>query len=118
MRGGQLNRRLHLQQLTSTTDADGYTNETWTDLAVVWAGIEPARGVEDYEAAQSQERITHQVTIRWRPDVTARMRFLYSETPTGILRIFLIHTMLDPAEGHRELDCMCEEFVTSQIGAT
>ena len=118
MRAGELNRRLHLQQLVSTTDSDGFTNETWSDLAVVWAGIDPLRAAESYQAAQSQENITHQITIRWRSDVTARMRFLYAETTTGIQRIFLIHTMLDPLEAHRQLDCMCEEFVTSQVGAT
>ena len=118
MRAGSLNRRLHLQQLTSASDADGFVSETWTDLDLVWASIEPVQGIEGYEAAQSQERITHQVTIRWRSDVSPKMRFLYSATAGGIQRIFLIHSMLDPSEGHRELDCMCEEFVTTQVGAT
>jgi len=118
VRAGSLNRRLHLQQISSVVDADGFTSETWADLDVVWASINPVQGIEGYQAAQTQERITHQVTIRWRTDVSAHMRFLYAETPAGILRIFLIHAMLDPDEAHRELACMCEEFVTTQVGAT
>lgn len=118
MRAGQLNRRLHLQAVVMTADSEGASVEAWADVDVVWASIDPIRGTELFQAAQVEEKISHNVTMRWRSDVTVKMRFLYSETPTGIVRIFLIHALIDPNEGHREIDCMCEEIVTSQVGAT
>jgi SPP1 family predicted phage head-tail adaptor len=119
MRAGLLNRRLHLQNVVMTADAiEGVSSEAWTDIDLVWGHISPITGREEFMAGQTQERITHQVTIRWRSDVTPKMRFRYQETSAGILRIFLIHTMLDLDEGHRQLDCMCEEFITVAAGST
>src|SRR5216684_4568255 len=113
MRAGSLNRRLHLQKAVMVADAEGTTTETWTDLDTVWAHVDPVSARELFQAGQPEERISHQITIRWRADVTAKMRFLFFATAaTATPRIFLIHTMLDPDEGHRELDCMCEEIVT------
>ena len=118
MRAGSLNRRLHLQKMVEASDAEGSSIETWSDLDVVWAHINPFGAREQFAAGQPLERITHQITIRWRSDVTTRMRFLYRETPSATDRIFLIHTMLDSEEAHRQLDCLCEEFVTVLMGAT
>jgi len=116
MRAGLLNRLVHLQQISSIVDSDGFTSETWTDLATVWAQINPIGATERFEAAQTQEKITHQVTIRWRGDVTPKMRFLYV-FPGTTQRIFLIHSILDPNEDHTEYNCLCEEYVVSQVGA-
>lgn len=118
LRAGTLNRRLRLQTVAMVSDAEGVSTETWTDLATVWAHISPASGRETFQAAQPEEVITHTVTVRWRPDITSHMRFLYSDPPSRPARIFLIHTMLDQDELHRQIDCMCEEIVTTQVGAT
>lgn len=117
-RAGTLNRRVRLQQVTMTSDSEGVSGENWTDLDVVWAHISPIGGLERIQAAQTEEKITHQVTIRWRKDVTGHMRFLYTETAGASTRLFYIKNMLDPDEAHREIDCMCEEIVTTQVGAT
>ena len=124
VRAGSLNRRLHLQKVAMTPDSEGVSSEAWTDVDLVWAHVSPVGAQELVAAAESEVRITHDVTIRWRKDVTAKMRFFYGETshgPGGALenvRIFLIHSLLDQDEAHRELDCKCEEIVTSQMGAT
>jgi len=118
MRAGSLNRRLHLQRPAEASDAEGFVTENWADLDVVWAHINPMGAREVFQAGQPEERITHQVTIRWRRDVTTKMRFLYRDTPSATDRIFLIHSMLDQDEGHRQLDCLCEEIVTALMGAT
>jgi SPP1 family predicted phage head-tail adaptor len=118
MRAGLLNRRVHLQKPAMASDAEGVSSENWSDLDMVWAHINPYTARELFAAAQPEELLTHQVTIRWRSDVTTHMRFLYQEKPTDPFRIFLIHTMLDPDEGHKELDCLCEEVVTVLVGET
>lgn len=118
MRAGLLNRRLHLQKPNMVSDAEGVSMENWTEVDGVWAHINPYTARELFAAAQPEELITHQVTIRWRSDVTTKMRFTYQEKPQDIARILLIHTILDPEEEHRQLDCLCEEVVTVLVGAT
>lgn len=115
MRAGQLNRMLRLQKVVMTSDSEGVSSEAWTDVAKIWAHISPAGAREIFNAAQTEVHITHQITIRWRPAVSDKMRFLYVQ-PQGT-RIFLIHTMLDADEAHRQLDCMAEEIVTTQLGS-
>lgn len=117
-RAGTLNRHLRLQKVVMSSDAEGTSMENWTDVDMVWAHILPIGGLERIQAAQTEEKITHQVTIRWRSDVSAKMRFLYSETGGPPVRLFLIQAMLDPDEGHRELGCLCLEYVTAALGAT
>ena len=118
MRAGDLNRRLKLQRVLMTADTEGVSAEAWGDVATIWAHINPASGIEVSQAAQTEEKITHTVTCRWRPDMTPKQRFLYIHPPGAPARIFLIHTMLDADEGRREITAMCEEIVTSGVGAT
>lgn len=118
MRAGLLNRLLVLQKAVMVSDAEGVSTEAWSNLDRVWAHIAPLTAREVFQAGQPEERLSHVVTIRWRPDVSVLMRFLYRETPVATDRIFLIHSMIDLDEGHREIDCMCEEIVTTLVGAT
>lgn len=116
MRAGELNRLLKLQKVAMSSDSEGMAVETWTTVASVYALIAPIGATEAAVAAQTEERITHMITIRYRMDIGPRMRFLY---PTSLgQRVFFIHSLLDLNEAHQELDCRCEEIVTVLVGAT
>lgn len=115
MQAGALNRRLRLQKVTMTTDSEGMSIEAWSDVASLWAGINPMSATEVAQAAQTEERVTHHIMIRYRTDISPRMRFLYV-TPQGT-RVFFIHSLVQPDENHREMDCQAEEIVTAQVGA-
>lgn len=111
MRAGALNRRVALQKVVMTSDAEGVSGETWSLVSNVWANINPAGGTEQMQAGQMEEKITHRVTIRYRSDLSTRQRFVYGT------RTFLIHSMLDQDEAHREIDCLCEEIVTTGLSS-
>lgn len=76
---GQLDERITIQSLTTAFDAYGSKTETWADLATVWAKIEYRQNVsdEEYLGARQVERTTVWFTIRWRGDVTPKMRISY-----------------------------------------
>lgn len=112
MRAGQLNRRVRLQGRQTTVSADGFSIENWVDIATLWAGLEPVTAREVMQATQETEKITHQVTVRYRTGMSNQLRFRYGS------RVFLIHTLLDTNESHRELICLCEESVMGQEIAT
>lgn len=75
---GRLNRRVTLQT-RATNDAGDPQSDRWETFAVVWAEIANA-GAKEYWAAQAaQGELTHKITIRYRPGVTADMRIRYGE---------------------------------------
>ncbi len=81
MKAGSLRHRVTLQRLTITQDSSsGDTTESWTDVATVWAAIEPL-SARDFIAAQAeQSKVTARIVIRARDDVTAAMRVKHGQT--------------------------------------
>lgn len=71
--------------------------------------ISPMTAQQLMAAGQTEEKITHQITIRYRTNLTPRMRLRYGN------RLFEIKNILDPLEEHRELDILCEEIVQGQV---
>lgn len=69
MAAGPMRHRVKLQQYTHTVDAYGGVVEGWTDVATVWASIEPVGGKTFFEARQAQSEVTHRVRIRYSGDV-------------------------------------------------
>ena len=119
VRAGELNRRLKLQTVVMVVDAEGTSVEQWRDIDTLWAHIQPTGGSELPVAAQTAEKITHQITIRYRTDLSpVKMRFLFpsvrQDTPD---RLFNIHMLIDPDGMHEQLNCLCEEFVIQTLGA-
>lgn len=81
IKAGELNRRITIQARTPGVDAQGGKLHTWTDLFGCWAKIAPS-GLHPAHAAtmagsEQSERV-HDVTIRYRPNLTAAMRVAYA----------------------------------------
>lgn len=92
-----------LQQASRTSDGMGGHTESWTTVAIVFAGIEPVAAKSAFGADQRLETVTHRITIRARDDVRSGMRFVKSG------RIFEILTIHDPDETGRYLVCATRE---------
>lgn len=100
-----LRHRVTIQREARTADgAGGYTLD-WSDVATVWARIEPRKGAERLRAMQVQDTVNHRVTIRYRAGVTAAMRLVFGT------RVFDIRAVINPDERDRWLELMCEEGV-------
>jgi len=103
MEAGKLRHRVTIQQATATRDTIGVPEDTWSTLATVWAAVEPLTGREFVEAFRTNAELTHRVRIRYRSDVTAKMRVLESS------RHYDIVAVLDVKGEMRELHLMCRE---------
>lgn len=103
MQAGQLRKRVIIQQRSQTQDDYGQPLQTWTDVATVYAGIEPLNGRELLAAQAVNSEVSHNVTMRYRSGITPAMRLNYQG------RLFNIHTILDENERHRMLTLQCSE---------
>lgn len=100
---GDLRHRLVLEEAVRSDDGVGGAIESWTALDEVWAAVRPISGQEREAADQIASRVTHEVWVRYRTGVKPEMRFRGGE------RVFEIHAVIDAAERHRFLRCLCEE---------
>lgn len=72
---GRLRHRIILQKQQETQDPQsGAIVVTWIDVATVWAAIEPVSAREFVSAQNEISKITTKIIVRYRDDVTAKMR--------------------------------------------
>ena len=100
---GTLRCELALEVCATVADGLGGHAEDWTEMATVFARIEPVSAQSVFGADQTLESVTHRVTLRWRDGVTSGMRFRRQA------RIFAIVTVHDPDETGRYLVCRTKE---------
>lgn len=100
---GLLRHELSLQSAQLAADSLGGFSETWVVVATVFGRIEPVDARSFFGAAQRMEEATHEITIRYRTDVSSGMRF----EKQG--RGFLVMSVIDPDETGRYLICTTKE---------
>ncbi len=105
---GELNRRVRLQQRSSSLDTFGQQSTTWSDLATVWARIEPLTSREAFSAGGVQSEVTHTITVRNRseladPRTAAALRILWGS------RIFNLTPWMNPDMRSRFLEIHATE---------
>lgn len=84
---GTLNKRITLQESAETPDGAGGVSLAWQSIAVnpsVYASITPLSGGEQWRYHQLENTVTHRIVLRYRDDLTARMRILHGTTPYDI----------------------------------
>jgi SPP1 family predicted phage head-tail adaptor len=95
-RSGAFRHFVTIQEATITRSAMGAEVKTWGELDQVWADIRPGSGREDVSAQQDWSTVAHIVRIRFRTDVTPKMRIIFGS------RLFEIQAVVDPT-GRREV---------------
>lgn len=105
MKIGSLRHKVTLQKKVVTEDELKQQTETWTDIATVWASVEPLSGREYFTAKQVNADISVKITMRYRKDVTPEMRVAFNET------VYEILSVIDPEERNISLILMCREAV-------
>lgn len=119
MRAGRLRKRIVIQHFATTDDAWGGTVEKWLPVtdqddpdfdaialeeATVWAGIEPLRGREFWEAQQANSQVSGKVILRYREGISSNDRIL---TPDG--RQLEIVSIIHPDERGAHLEILFKE---------
>ena len=98
-----LRHRLTLEELQREEDEGGGFTEIWVEMATLWADLRPVGGSESVEADRLAGRVTHEISLRYRPGVQPAMRFRKGA------RLFHIVTVINVEERNRWLKCLCEE---------
>lgn len=109
LRAGDLRHRITIQRPIYVQDpATGGMVRGWDDVATVWGRVAPL-SVREFVAAQAiASEVTARITIRYRPDVTAKCRILYRG------KIYNIRGVLsDPESGLEYLTLPVSEGVNS-----
>jgi SPP1 family predicted phage head-tail adaptor len=105
MQSGKLRDRITLQRQMVTYDEYGAEVISWSSIATLWASVLPGSVGERFVAGAVQElsKITHTIRIRYRADITPKMRFVWGT------RNLYINTIVDPTGRRAELLISCEE---------
>jgi len=103
MQIGALRTRLVLEAATRNGDGGGGASVTWTAVDEVWARVAPATGTESFVLDRIAGKVSHEIVIRYRDDVTLDKRFRAGE------RIFDIRAAFDPDGRQQWVRCLAEE---------
>lgn len=102
---GKLRHRLRLEAPSRSGSDGGGATISWQAVATIWAEILPTTGREVFVADGLSARVTHEVRLRYRADVSPQMRFAASD------RVFDIRAVRDVDGRKRWLSCLCEEIL-------
>jgi SPP1 family predicted phage head-tail adaptor len=104
IRAGDLRHRIQLVQPTLVQDKSGGVEEDQaTIFATVWAQIEALTGRELYAAQQRVSQVSHQITLRYMPGITATLNVRFNN------REFQILSVENPDERTKMLILLCLE---------
>lgn len=103
----ELDKRITIQTLSLVPNDSGGSVETWSTFVQAWAKINPRLGNERFFGQRLEEIITHVLTIRYVPGITATMRVLYRD------RIFQIKSAINELENDQTLFLLCQEGVAT-----
>lgn len=100
----RLNKRIEIQENTTTSDGFGGFTNSWTKLKEIWAEIKPINIYNTFEANKVQEKISHIITIRYCSELTINHRIKYQN------RIFNIQGIINPLEKNKIMEIETEEI--------
>lgn len=105
---GRLRHVVRIEHLVTTTDPQtGFRSNSWqTVLDNEPAAMEPISGREFFAAEARQSEVTTRCTLRWRPEITPRMRVVHEEN------IYAIRAVLPDDTNRRWLTLMLERGTT------
>ncbi|MEO3387846.1 phage head closure protein [Mesorhizobium sp. CAU 1741] len=101
---GAFRHEVALEAVELAPDGAGGHFETWSEIATLFARIEPISATNRFGADQRLEGVTHRVTMRWRADVASGMRL---RRLTRSLAVVNVH---DPDESGRYIVCQAREI--------
>lgn len=105
MRAGSLRHRVTIQQATESQNGFGEPIKSWSNLATVWAAVEPLQGQEFLDGRQLEAAVDTRIRIRHRSGVTQRMRATWGS------HVYDVQSVIVDATNRRQMLLMCREVV-------
>ncbi|WP_223509421.1 phage head closure protein [Rahnella sp. GSA61A] len=107
MQAGRLRHRVKIQEPVNIQDpVTGGVTPSWQDTVSVWAEVYPLSAREFVAAQAGQAEISARITIRYRPDLTAKHRIIFRG------KVYNIEGVLpDPVSGLEYFTLPCSQGV-------
>lgn len=105
MRAGLTKKRVALDEPVTTQNATGEEVTAWSEVATVWASIEPIRGREALLNGLNAAQMDTRLRMRWSTALDAmnsEWRIRYKETVYNVVSIAHVMT------GRRELEILAK----------
>jgi SPP1 family predicted phage head-tail adaptor len=104
---GKFRHFITLQGQGTTRDSGGGISSGFSTIASVYANVVPKSGKEIYKRGKLVGSVTHEITIRYRTDITNASRISFNN------KLFNIRSIINIDERDRYLKLMCEEGVAT-----
>jgi SPP1 family predicted phage head-tail adaptor len=102
---GSRRERITIRSFTSTGDGMGGLTVTWADYVTnLAAGGGPLEGREKYAAQAVNAQLSHRWDIRYRKDITPKMRVVWGSSTQEIVAVL-------PGKRRDNVTLECEEIV-------
>lgn len=108
MKAGPLRERVTIEKPVDTQDDIGGTVRTWETVATCWAAVEPLSGREFFAAQQVQASSTTRIRIRFREDITTKMRVRH-DAGDSVEHYYAINAVTNIQARREQLQLMCTE---------
>ena len=105
LKAGELNHRITIEKNEPITSSDGSLLENWVTVVSVWADYQAKSGREFFAAQRFNAEVNALFRIRYRSDLTVKMRVKYKS------RCFEILFLNDTDKDQGELVLACREVV-------
>ena len=102
---GKMRYRIKVENATNTRDAGGGLAQAYVAAAFVYANIKPTNANSTYRQGMVQEKVTHEVTLRYMKNIGTNSRISFGK------RLFDIKGIINIDERDRFLKLLCEEGV-------
>lgn len=112
MKAGTLRHVVSIQQRSATIDSVGDVSDSWSTLISARAEVRPLNARELFAAQATQSEVTHQVTVRWRPELTPPTQASAYRVLFGA-RVLAVHGVMNMDERNREVRLLCSEGLSN-----
>ena len=102
---GKMRYRVKVERATNTRDAGGGISQAFNPVTFIYANIKPTSATSSYRQGMVQEKVTHEVTIRYMTNIDTNSLI------TVGTRKFNIRGIVNVDERDRFLKLLCEEGV-------
>ncbi len=102
---GKMRYRVKVERATNTRDAGGGLSQVFNSVATIYANIKPKSANSTYRQGILQEKVTHEITIRFMKNIDTNSRITYGN------RSFAVNGIINVDERDRFLTLLCEEGI-------
>lgn len=108
---GAFNKRIEIQQQTSSRDEFGQLADTWTTVRRCWANFRYQKGRELATTAQFIGKTQCQITVRWSPSFVFQKshRVVFTDA-AKVLHTFEIEAVINTDQANKTVALVCYEL--------